>query len=161
MKPIPFKIPKSKEKSLRVQIDQGPYFYDQLHYHPEFQISAIRKGQGILYAGNGMVQFKAGDVFMIGANVPHLLKNTSIYYSSSSPGVDGVSLFFDFSTFGNQFFELAETACLKRLLHQSRRVLKVKTVSLNSIFHQVVDMEHKREEEIIIGEDEIIGGELD
>ncbi|MCH2083108.1 MAG: AraC family transcriptional regulator [Saprospiraceae bacterium] len=125
MKPIPFKVPKSRQYSLRIQVDDGPHFYDQLHYHPEYQITAIQQGKGILYAGNGMVHFQEGDIFMIGANVPHLLKNAPVYFSETSPEVYAISLFFDEYSFGQGFFEIHELQKIKQLLADSKRVIKV------------------------------------
>jgi AraC-like DNA-binding protein len=147
MKPIPFKVPKSRQYSLRVQIDDGPHFYDQLHYHPEYQITAIQQGKGILYAGNGMVHFQEGDVFMIGANVPHLLKNAPLYFSEASPEVYAVSLFFDEHSFGRGFFDIHELQKLKQLLTDSKRVIKV---TQSSIFDHLLQMQERAEEAIII-----------
>ena len=107
-KAVSFKIPKAGNCALRVQVDEAAYFYSQLHYHPEFQITAIIKGEGVLYAGNNMSVFSKEEVFVIGANVPHLLKNSSNYYERDSPGVTSVSLFFDDHSFGPKFFELEE-----------------------------------------------------
>lgn len=56
-KPIPFKLQKSKNHALLVQIDEADTFYNQLHYHPEFQITAIIRGTGVFYAGNNMTCF--------------------------------------------------------------------------------------------------------
>ena len=95
-KPIPFKIQKSKNHALLVQVDEGTYFYDRLHYHPEFQITAIVKGEGLFYAGNTMSTFIPMDVFMIGANIPHLLKNSI----NPQQNIKGISLFFDNFSFG-------------------------------------------------------------
>ena len=102
--PISFKIQKSSNHALLVQVDELPYFYSELHYHPEFQISTILKGQGIFYAGNNMTVFEEKDVFLIGSNVPHLLKCSDIYHTDETPGVKSISLFFDELSFGKNLF---------------------------------------------------------
>ena len=61
--PIPFKIQKSDRHAILVQVDEAAYFYNHLHYHPEIQITAIVKGEGIFYAGNAITTFAKGDVF--------------------------------------------------------------------------------------------------
>ncbi len=120
-KAIPFKIQKSKNHALLVQVDEGPYFYDQLHYHPEFQITAIIKGEGLFYAGNNMSDFTDTEVLMIGANVPHLLKNSI----GVNQEVKGISLFFDDFSFGRHFFDINELSNIKSLLLDSNRVIKI------------------------------------
>jgi len=124
-KPISFKIPKSVDHALLVQIDEGKKFNSQLHYHPEFQISAIEKGAGILYAGNNMTSFEENDVIVIGTNVPHMLECTEIYQSKKSPGVRGTSLFFDEFSFGKQFFEIKEMKTIRTLFSECNRVIKI------------------------------------
>ncbi|MGH1434638.1 MAG: AraC family transcriptional regulator [Lewinella sp.] len=148
--PIPFKIPKSENHALLVQVDEGPFFYNQLHYHPEFQITAIVKGDGIFYAGNNMTTFTAQDVFIIGANVPHLLKCSKDYHTEDSPGVEGVSLFFDEYSFGKQFFEIRELHHIRALLQNSKRVIKVEGELKETIFNKITTTTSIQEEQLII-----------
>lgn len=133
-----------------VQVDEMPFFYHHLHYHPEFQITAILKGDGIFYAGNNMSAFAEGDVFVIGSNVPHLLKCSNVYHSPQSPGVKGVSLFFDRLSFGRQFFEIKEMQGLKALLTNANRVIKVTGKASTEIFDQIAETQTLTEESLII-----------
>ena len=148
--PIPFKIPKSENHALLVQVDEAAHFYNQLHYHPEFQITAIIKGEGIFYAGNNMSAFTEMDVFIIGANVPHLLKCSSIYHTVESPGIKGVSLFFDEFSFGKQFFEIKEMYHLRTLLHDSNRVIKIEGKLKEEIYHKITSTTSIHSEQLII-----------
>lgn len=125
MKPIYFKIPKTTRASIRVQLESGPHFYDRLHYHPEYQITQIEKGEGIFFGGAGMVKFRPGDIFFIGHNTPHLIKSSKEYYRQDSPGISAVSLFFSRNSFGEGFFEIPEMASVRELLHSAGRVVKV------------------------------------
>ncbi len=156
MKPIPFKIPKSDQKGLLVQVDELPYFYSQLHYHPEYQITAIERGQGIFYAGNTMSSFKALDIFIIGPNVPHLLKCPDHYYSESSPGVRGISLFFDKMSFGKYFFDIKEMEGLKQLLKTSNRIIKISGALHGPLFDKIVSAPFLQNEQLIIAFLEIL-----
>ncbi len=149
-KPIPFKIQKSENHALLVQVDEMPYFYSQLHYHPEFQITAIVKGEGILYASNNMSAFTEKDVFFIGTNVPHLLSSSDVYHSNHSPGVKGISLFFDEFSFGKQFFEIKELQYLQALLQQSNRVIKVCGDLKEEIFNKIIATPSIKNEQLII-----------
>jgi AraC-like DNA-binding protein len=139
-KPIPFKIRKSENHALLIQEDKGSHFYDQLHYHPEFQITAILQGEGFFYAGSRMTNYNAGDVLFIGPNVPHFLKNEEVYYSEKSPGVKAVSLFFDSASFGKHFFDITEMAGIRVLLESSSRVIKLHGKENTSIHKQITNI---------------------
>lgn len=148
-KPIPFRITKSGNHALKVQIDQGVQFYGHLHYHPEFQITAIIQGEGVLYAGNSMTGYEKTDVFFIGSNVPHLLKN-QVEGSVGENNVKSISLFFDYNSFGHQFFEINEMQQLKSLLQKSKRVIKVEGELKPMIYHKIVAMEGMQNESLVI-----------
>ena len=149
-KPVSFKIQKSEQHALLVQIDEMPYFYSQLHYHPELQITAIVKGEGIFYAGNNMSLFTSGDVYVVGANVPHLLKCSDIYHADDSPGVKGISLFFDEHAFGKQFFDIKEMQALKLFLQQTNRVIRVSGALKEEIFCKIVSTPKLKNEQLVI-----------
>ena len=150
MKPIPFKIPKSENSSLRVQIDEGLHFYDRLHYHSEFQITTIEKGEGILYSGNNMTQFKPGDTFILGSNIPHLMKSAKPYFSEASTGVYSVSLFFNLNSFGQNFFNIPELKNINTLLQESKRGILIEGPLKKAIHQQILKMPLQKEEELII-----------
>ncbi|MEZ5044474.1 MAG: AraC family transcriptional regulator [Saprospiraceae bacterium] len=121
MKPLPFKVPKSSSHSLRIQVDKQAYFYDRLHYHPEWQITLILRSEGTLFIGDGIHRFGVGDIFMIGSNLPHLFKNDALYYGENSPGAHSISLFFDEDSFGKGFFDLPELKEIKVMLGQANK----------------------------------------
>ena len=51
---------------------RGPsIFTDYWHYHPEIEITYIVKGEGLAFIGNKIVEFKAGQAFLIGPYLPH------------------------------------------------------------------------------------------
>ncbi len=79
MKPLPFKLPKTEATSFRIQVDEGNHFYDRLHYHPEWQLTAIHKGQGMLFVGNSFTRFQEGSVFLVGSNVQNFLLHRLCY----------------------------------------------------------------------------------
>ncbi len=123
MKPLPFKLPKTEASSFRLQVDEGAHFYDRLHYHPEWQLTAIDKGKGMLFLGNSFTRFEEGSVFLVGSNVPHLLKNDREYFESGSPGVRATSIFFHRRSFGEGFFDLPEMQEIDNLLKDAERGL--------------------------------------
>jgi AraC-like DNA-binding protein len=140
MKALPFKIPKTDTASIRVQVDHQPYFYDTLHQHPETQITLIVSGTGTLFQGQHIGDFQPGDVFVIGANVPHVLKSDAQYYESKERSSHAISIFFDESSLGDSFFELPELKEVKQLLHQSIRGIQLSGSSREATEQQILAM---------------------
>lgn len=96
MEPIPFTIPVSHERSIIFEDYMDQYFYPHLHRHKEFQLMWIIRGAGTLIADHNIYRFKNGDMFMIGANQPHVFKNDSEYFDEANKKtIQGLSLFFN------------------------------------------------------------------
>ncbi len=49
-----------------------PQFVLPLHKHVEYELMLFTQGSGKQFVGEGVCDFKAGDVALIGSNVPHL-----------------------------------------------------------------------------------------
>lgn len=126
MKVLPFKIPKTEDSSFRVQIDKEPYFYDILHQHPETQITLIVSGSGTIIQGDYIGNFKPGDVFIFGANMPHVVKSDPKFYEEGSTHkCHAISIFFDSQSFGKDFFDLPEMRGVNDFIKKSVRGLKL------------------------------------
>lgn len=106
---LPFQITKTVDKSLIIQEDAVPVFYNQLHQHEEVQISLIVEGEGSLFAGDSFSHFKAGDIFVLGSKLPHVFVSEEKQSTLSRM----ITIFFTKQALGRDFFELAELKYLK------------------------------------------------
>lgn len=75
MKIIPFTIPVPDGSSIHVQHEALPAFYPHLHRHKEWQITMVLKGTGTLLAGNVLIPFEPDQLFVFGAQLPHVFKS--------------------------------------------------------------------------------------
>lgn len=123
MKALSFKIPKTRDQSLRVQIDKQTYFYDSFHYHPEVQISYIIEGTGTRIIGNSVGRFNSDELYVIGPNIPHIFKSDKIYYEENTHLSHAVSFYFTEDAFGDKFFSLTETREISDLILNSKKIL--------------------------------------
>jgi AraC-like DNA-binding protein len=114
MKVLPFKIPKPENATLIVQEDKGKMFYSKLHQHQEIQISLIRQGEGTCIIGDHVGEFKQGDIFVIGENLPHVFTS-----DRTNKGVHMISLFLVKSSYGENFFKLPEFRGLEHVFKLS------------------------------------------
>ena len=125
MKVIQFTIPKTADNSVIVQEENLPWFYNYLHRHKEIQIALIIKGEGMLIVGNYMQRFKAGDIYIIGADQPHIFRSDASYFSKKSKKyVQSVSLFFDPEESFENILLLPEMKEIKKFLEKTIYGLK-------------------------------------
>lgn len=127
MKILPFKIPKTSNESFRLQVDDNKYFYDYLHQHPEAQLTAILSSEGKVIAGDYIGNFKPGDVFLIGPNLPHVFRNDQKYYKDETDQrAQSITVFFEWQSFGDKFLALPELKGLHEFSKLSERGLAIR-----------------------------------
>ncbi|MEO5682449.1 MAG: AraC family transcriptional regulator [Chitinophagaceae bacterium] len=120
MKVVQFTIPVAKEHSVIVQEDMLPHFYHHLHRHNETQITWILKGKGTLIAGNYMQPFKPGDIYLLGANQPHIFKSDPPYFDKRRKmGIHALTFFFNPDGFLKPLLELPELKTVKKFVQRS------------------------------------------
>ncbi|MGY4386379.1 hypothetical protein ACVWYN_003432 [Pedobacter sp. UYP24] len=109
MKVLPFTLLVPDENSVVTKHINLPDFLPYLHRHDECQITLVQECEGTLIAGNSMHDFQAGDVFLIGANVPHLFKiNPKYFVSDNGVLIRAVSIFFNPEGLIGSLFSLPE-----------------------------------------------------
>ncbi len=91
------------------------------HYHPEIELTYIAESSGRRWVGDHVTSYEAGDLVLIGPNVPHYWMNDV----TGRPGGMAHSIVAQFRAdcFGDKFFELIEMRPIHDLLHRSRRGL--------------------------------------
>lgn len=126
MKVLPFTILYPDNKSVIAEQIEQPHFYQFLHRHEECQLTFIERGSGILIAGNNMHAFQAGDVFLIGGNLPHLFKSNPEYFKPRSPRtIKATSLYFNVNGTMGGLFNLPEMKAVTAFLQTSKHGFKV------------------------------------
>ena len=75
MKASFYKIIFDKETPFRCTYIDKPAFDHPWHFHPEYELTLIIESEGIRYIGDHTTSFKAGDLVLVGSNLPHLWMN--------------------------------------------------------------------------------------
>jgi len=122
LKVLPFEISKPIDVNLLVQEDKAVSFFDKLHQHQEIQISFIVKGSGKLIVGDSVHTYSAGEIFVIGSQVPHLFQSTPSKEQSHM-----ITLFFTANSFGRDFFNIPDLEQLKSFFEAANKSFKVTT----------------------------------
>lgn len=68
------KIPLDNNESFSIQLEMGLGLNKQWHYHREIELLYIIRGSGTIFIGDRVDNFKDDDMFLIGTNVPHMMR---------------------------------------------------------------------------------------
>lgn len=79
MKPKLEVVPHFLNDSLVIQQYNENNFETPWHYHNEFELTYIIRSNGVRYTGSSIENFKAGDLVLLGANLPHCWQNAPNY----------------------------------------------------------------------------------
>jgi AraC-like DNA-binding protein len=113
-------MPEKIGKSIHIKEDKLPYFYPHLHRHVEIQITWVLSGEGTVVIGNNMKPFQSGDLFVIGANQPHLFKSNPCYFEPDSrKKIHALNIFFNPEGFISQLLKFPEMNRIKKFIKSS------------------------------------------
>ena len=84
MKALFEKVMLSEQSSVLVRQFQLPYFDSPWHYHPEYELTYIPEGYGRRFVGDHVDTFRAGDLVLIGPDLPHFWRNDDEFYQPDS-----------------------------------------------------------------------------
>lgn len=119
MKPLIEKLPLSNDTSFVAQTHRTPNFEVPWHQHIEYEIILFTEGAGLSFIGNYVGEFEVGDIFFLGANLPHTFKKSGDLITS------GVVIHFQDDFWGKEFLNLPESKEIQQLLNRSLQGLKI------------------------------------
>lgn len=126
MKPILRKIDTSHDYSFSVREDIAPYLYNHWHFHPEIELTYIRKGRGMRLVGDSMESFSDGDLILIGDNLPHYWRSDPLYFQNCSTiHVEAIAIHFMKDFWGVPFLNLPEMKDIRDLMLKAGRGIKI------------------------------------
>ena len=126
MKPKLLKVSLQPQQSFSVRNDTVNYFFKELHFHPELELVHIKKGSGTQFIGNHIQHFKAGDMILVGPDIPHLWKCDEQYFVENSKlKAEATVIHFLPAALGEDFFNLPENNILQKLFTKAKLGLSV------------------------------------
>ncbi len=126
MKPRLLKVPKIPAHSFSVREDRDPYINNRWHYHPEVELIYFHAGSGTQFVGDHIKRFDAGDIILVGSNLPHYWRYDDVYFNEDQPPkVHSTVIHFSENFWGEPFLQLPETKPIRHLLDKARRGLQV------------------------------------
>lgn len=74
----------SKSLPLKARFYDYKHFTYPWHFHSEYEIIYIKESSGTRFVGNNIDRYQAGDIILIGSNLPHYMKSDDTYLSKES-----------------------------------------------------------------------------
>ena len=141
MKVLQFTIPVAHDKSVIVQQDELPHFYPHLHRHKEAQITWVQAGEGTLIAGNNMHTFRSGEIYLLGADQPHLFKsNPEYFYPDNKKLIRALTIFFDPNGSLASLFNLPEMKSLRDFVQQTEQGFRIPVEYVDKISRAMTEI---------------------
>lgn len=126
MRPQLLKVSKGLNDSFSIRRDQEPDVNNKWHYHPEIELIHIKGGKGLQFVGDNIREFEAGNMVIIGANLPHYWKFDDVYFAASGKHTADIAVsHFNEKFWGDQFLHLPENNELKQVLAKASRGLQI------------------------------------
>ena len=98
----------------------SPFFGFHWHYHPELEITCVKRGRGTRMVGDNVSPFSEGDFVFLGSNLPHTWISDDDFKSSEEQ-MEVAVLQFHPSVLDNLLLSLPEMVSIRRLLDIAHR----------------------------------------
>lgn len=95
-----------------------PYFDAPYHFHPEFELTLIVKSDGKRFVGNQVNDFQAGDLVLLGSDLPHCWQNN--HFSNDEEAAQSIVIQFKEDFIGEKFFQSPEAKPIRDLLQNAK-----------------------------------------
>ncbi|MBK1664887.1 AraC family transcriptional regulator [Rhodospirillum rubrum] len=122
-KPLREVIAAPLDRAFRVYSHGYPFQFSGWHYHPEYELHAIRRSSGLCYIGTYAGPFETGNLILTGPNLPHVWVTDADGYGEGRQGdfIPDRDLVMQFSgAFAEKCLEsFADCADLRVLLAQA------------------------------------------
>ena len=122
--PILETTPRSSLESFHCEVVRGSGYGAQWHFHPEYQLTLVLKSRGYRVVGDNLTPLTAGDLVLVGSNLPH------VWHQDDSGGRDryavhAIVIRFLGGFLGDDFLQRPELEPVRLLLKRASRGLQI------------------------------------
>lgn len=127
MKPYFHKVPVSSQDSFRISHDVKANFGTIWHYHPELELHYVVRGEGVRFVGDNVSNFSAGEILLLGENLPHTWRCNQEYFQEKSDlQVEAILIQFRTDCLGKDFLNLDEVYAIRLLYKKAQQGLLIR-----------------------------------
>jgi AraC-like DNA-binding protein len=125
MKAVFEQTPRTDWESFHCEVVQGDSYHAAWHFHPEYQLTLVIRGYGHRLVGDNITPLYAGDLVMLGSNLPHVWQQEQTNSPTFLPPVHAIIIRFLDTFAGKGFLEIPEMRLVRSLLRRAGRGLHV------------------------------------
>jgi len=137
----------SNFSSVYAKRKKAPYFGVNWHFHDEFELMYIMKGEGVRVVGDRMDYFNKEELVFLGSGVPHVFKNDK---NASQNEVDYIVVKFNRIIGGQDLFKIPELAPINRFLKRAGKGLIFSNTTVMKLKKQLIKLAKSKNEDRII-----------
>jgi len=136
MKPQHLKIPNNADQSFSVRKDMVPNINNRWHCHTEIELICFHKGTGTQFVGDNVQRFSAGDIVLVGSDLPHYWRYDETCFNDDHTATQdpfSTVIHFNYNFLGERFLMLPEFKGIKTILEKAKRGILIKGKEAQSI----------------------------
>lgn len=114
----------SDANPIRARFYQYPRFTYPWHFHSEYELMYVEKGEGQCLVGDSIVDFREGDAILFGSELPHCMQSAPEYGTDDLLCVKGVNIQFEKDFMQYSFSHYVQFTPIRNLLEESRRGIR-------------------------------------
>jgi AraC-like DNA-binding protein/mannose-6-phosphate isomerase-like protein (cupin superfamily) len=120
---------------LRYKTQQHHFHY---HYHPEFELTLVIKGSGKRFVGDSIASYQAGDLVLVGHQLPHT-------WASDTPGPhESIVVHFSRNIFDGKLSLLPECREIEQMLERASQGLGFNAPCSRRVAILLKALQHKK-----------------
>ncbi|SMD01673.1 AraC family transcriptional regulator [Pedobacter africanus] len=129
----------ASEQSFLLRAFGDEAFKAPYHFHVEYELTLILSGKGKRYIGNHMADFKAGDMVLVGANLPHCWKLVPEKQSDAK----AIVIQFTADFLGEHFFDKPENAAIRSMFQKAVNGIWFDTECFAKVYAAILEMQQQ------------------
>ncbi|MDQ8006062.1 MAG: AraC family transcriptional regulator [Pedobacter sp.] len=126
MKPKFHLVPGNMQASYLSRQHVLPNFGTVWHYHPELEFHYIIRGEGVRFVGDNISSFEAGEMLLLGENIPHMWRCNEEYFQNN-PNITAEAIVIHFlpEFLGKDFLNKPEAEQILVLFERAKKGLVI------------------------------------
>lgn len=126
MKPQFYLVPRDVRSSHLSRHHTLPNFGTVWHYHPELELHFIVRGEGVRFVGDNVSNFNAGELLLLGENLPHMWRCNEQYFRQD-PAITAEAVVVQFlpDFVGQDFLQKPESDAIQHLYDKAKAGLVI------------------------------------
>ncbi|MBC3789409.1 AraC family transcriptional regulator [Spirosoma utsteinense] len=133
------RVPGTTKDTFTVRHDVTRTFTSIWHYHPQLELHCVVQGEGVRFVGDTISNFSAGEIILLGENLPHNWQGNEAYFRDDpSARFEAIVIHFFPNWLGADFLNTSEALPITKLYEKARRGLLLQG-ELVPIVRQLMD----------------------